>query len=243
MSLQAEAAAKAGRLRYAPAMDDSDFDKALIAAAFSLAARTGWSKLSVAAAAREAGLPLPRARARFPSRLVVLMRFGVIADQAALADAVETGPVRDRLFDTLMRRIDVLQTHRDGVLALLRHLPTDPPLALLLALATRRSMRWMLEAAGVSAYGLQGEVRARALVGIWLWTLRTWRTDDSTDLSATMAALDAALRRAEQAAAWLGGQTPDESADAPPAGPEEPDLPAAPLDTPPQPSPSPSPAE
>ncbi len=131
------------------AMDDAAFDNALIAAAFQLAAEQGWRRVSVVAAARAAGLPLARARERFPGRSAILLRFGRLADQAALAEAPSEGPVRDRLFDLLMRRIDALQTHRAGVLALLRALPAEPPTALLLALATRRSMRWMLAAAGI----------------------------------------------------------------------------------------------
>ena len=131
-----------------PSMDDAAFDNALIAAAFQLAAEQGWRRVSVVAAARAAGLPLARARERFPGRSAILLRFGRLADQAALAEAPSEGPVRDRLFDLLMRRIDALQTHRAGVLALLRALPAEPPIALLLALATRRSMRWMLAAAG-----------------------------------------------------------------------------------------------
>jgi ubiquinone biosynthesis protein COQ9 len=218
-------------------MDDSEFDKALIAAAFDLAGRTGWRKLSVAAAATEAGLPLARARARFPGRHSVLLRFGVMADQAALGDTSPDSSTRDRVFDMLMRRIDVLQAHRDGLLALLRSLPTDPPLAVLLALATRRSMRWVLEAAGVPTRGLRGELRVRGLVAVWLWTVRAWRGDESVDLSATMAALDHALRRAEQAAGWLDGEAPRNEPSSEPDA--EPDLPAAPLDTPPEPPPSP----
>ena len=65
-------------------------------------------------------------------------------------------------------------------------------------------MRWMLEAAGIPTRGVRGELRVKGLVAVWLWTIRAWRADDSEDLSATMAALDAALRRAEQAAEWLG---------------------------------------
>jgi AcrR family transcriptional regulator len=218
-------------------MDDSEFDKALISAAFDLAGRTGWSKLSVAAAATEAGLPLARARARFPGRHSVLLRFGVMADQAALVDTSPDSSTRDRIFDMLMQRIDVLQAHRDGLLALLRILPTDPPLALMLGIATRRSMRWILEAAEVPTRGLRGELRVRGLIAVWLWTVRAWRTDESVDLSATMAALDHALSRAEQAAGWLDGEAPRSE---PSSGPDaEPDLPDAPLDTPPEPSPSP----
>jgi ubiquinone biosynthesis protein COQ9 len=199
-------------------MDDAAFDRALIAAAFQIAAESGWSAVNVAVAARAASLPLARARERFPGRVAILLRVGRMADQAALAEAPSDGPVRDRLFDLLMRRIDALQAHRAGVLALLRALPAEPPIALLLALATRRSMRWMLQAAGVPTSGVRGELRVKGLVAVWLWTIRAWRSDESQDLSATMSALDAALRRAESAAEWLGWRpqlaepTPDTSA-------------------------------
>jgi ubiquinone biosynthesis protein COQ9 len=190
--------------RHDAAMDDAEFDRALIAAAFQLTAAKGWRSVSVAAAAGAAGLPLARARERFPGRVAVLLRFGRLADQAALAEVPSDGSARDKLFDLLMRRIDASQAHRAGVLALLRALPADPPTALLLALATRRSMRWMLEAAGITTRSLRGELRVKGLLAVWLWTIRAWRSDATEDLSATMAALDAALRRAESTAEWLG---------------------------------------
>jgi ubiquinone biosynthesis protein COQ9 len=197
-------------------MDDAEFDKALIAAAFQVAAEQGWRHVSVAASARAAGLPLAKARERFPNRAAVLLRFGRLADQAALAEAPAEGTTRDRLFDLLMRRIDVLQAHRAGVVALLHALPSEPPTALLLALATRRSMRWMLDAAGVRPTGIRGELRVRGLVAVWLWTVRAWQSDASEDLSATMAALDTALRRAEQASEWLGWRARSTAPEQPP---------------------------
>lgn len=205
-------------------MDDAAFDSALVAAFFRLAAERGWARASVAVAAREASLPLDQARVRFPSRTAMLIRFGRMADQAALAEVPSDGSIRDKLFDLLMRRLDTLQTHRGGVLALLHALPTEPPTAMLLACATRRSMRWMLEAAGCSARGLRGELRVRGLVAIWLWVLRAWQRDESADLSATMAALDAALQRAERVAGWLasGRAVPRAAAEPAPPTPEEP---------------------
>ncbi len=187
-------------------MEDTEFDHALVAAAFEQAALTGWGSLSIVEAARSAGLPLDRARSRFPGPAAVLLRFGLMADQAALAEVPAEPLARERLFDLVMRRFDVLQQHRDGVLALLRHLPFDPGLALLLSGATLRSMAWLLEAAGVSAQGFRGKLRAQGLVAVWLYTLRAWTDDASPDLSGTMAALDKALDRAEQASSTLGGQ-------------------------------------
>ena len=111
-------------------MTDHEFDHALVAAALAEAAETGWRTMSIAAAARRAELPLARARSRFPVRLAVLMRLGEQADRTALegagaeGDAASPLPARELLFDMLMRRLDVLQEHRMGVLALFEALPS-----------------------------------------------------------------------------------------------------------------------
>lgn len=186
-------------------MSDIEFDTALLTAALRLAADEGWGRVTVAAASRAAGLPIVEARARFPGRASILARFGRIADQAALLDAPSEGPVRDRLFDLLMRRFDALQAHREGILAVLRALPADPSSTVLLACANRTSMRWMLQAAGLAATGLRGELQVSGLMAVWLWGVRAWQRDESEDLSGTMAVVDAALGRADQMASWLGG--------------------------------------
>ncbi len=192
-------------------MSDSDFDSELIAAALTIAGEKGWTHVSAAAAARAAGLPLTTARVRFPTRYRILLRLGELADQAVLTDAPQEGTVRDRLFDLLMRRYDAFQAYRPGIVAIMRALPCDPPTALLLTCATRRSMRWLLNAAGVETFGLLGELKVRGLMGVWLWGLRAWEKDDSEDLTATMAAVDTALARAERAAVWLGEPRPKPS--------------------------------
>ena len=183
--------------------DDRAFDEALITAAFRLAATEGWRNLRIAAAARAAGLPLDRARLRFPTRGALLIRFGRMADAAALAEAAEEGSVRDRLFGMLMRRLDAFQANREGVLALLESLPRRPRTALFLAVLTQASMSWILGAAGIGTSGLTGKLRVKGLTAVWVWTLRAWQRDQTEDLAPTMAALDAALGRAERAAGWL----------------------------------------
>jgi AcrR family transcriptional regulator len=189
-------------------MTDAEFDQSLVAAAFALGAREGWSRVSAAAAAREAGLDLAAARRRFPSRASILIAFGAFADQFALEGATQEGPVKDRLFDLLMRRLDALQARRAGVQALLRAVPADPGAATLLLCASRRSMRWMLEGAGVPVHGLLGALRVKGLLAVWLYAVRAWAKDTSADLAATMRALDEALGRAEQLASYLPGAPP-----------------------------------
>lgn len=199
--------------------DASDMDAALVAACFEEIGARGWARLSIPAAARAAGLALDEARRRMPDRCALLLRFGALADAFALKDAPAEGPVRDRLFDLVMRRIDFLQSHRAGVIALLRALPFDPFAATLLAGASLRSMAWLLEAAGCGGAGPRGGLRAAGLLAVWVATVQAWQRDDSPDLSATMAALDRALTRAEQAAGWL---SPRRAAEPPGATPDMP---------------------
>lgn len=203
-------------------MSTDNFERDLVKAAFDLAGQQGWRRMSVAAAARHGGLDLATAREHFSCTGMILARFGRLADMHALHGAMSDGLVRDRLFDIIMRRFDFLQQHRDGVIALMRHAPTDPLLALWLKRANLASMGWVLEGAGVSARGVRGCLRKQGLLAASAWALRAWVRDDSVDLSATMAALDVALMRADQAASQFSGGRSDGIEPLVPPGPDAP---------------------
>lgn len=188
-------------------MEDKQFDQALVAAVFSQAALRGWADVNIAEAARDADLPLGRVRARFPGRGAVLLRFGILADQAALTAGSNEPSPRERLFDMVMSRFDALQQHRAGVLQLMRALRTDPATSLLLYSATLRSMKWLLDGAGIPSNGIVGGLRVHGLLALWLYALRAWENDESPDLSATMAAVDRGLDRAIQAENMLPGRS------------------------------------
>lgn len=205
------AAAQVGYYRY---MEDHELDHAFVTAVFEQAAFRGWTDVSLVEAAQDAGLPLGRVRARFPDKVTVLLRFGVMADQTALAGGSAEPAPRERLFDMLMLRFDALQAQRDGVRALMSHLRSDPATSALLYGATLRSMAWLLDAAGLRTGGLLGAVRVHGLLVLWLYALRAWESDDSADLAATMAAVDRGLDRAIQAE----GTWPGNRASLPPEG-------------------------
>lgn len=177
----------------------------LIDAAFALALRQGWSRTGMADIAAEAGLPLHEAYAQFRSKPAILDGFQRRIDQAVLADlakedqsSVGDGTVRrDRLFDTLMRRFDALQPHKEALRAILRDAMGDP-LLLLSGIGVLRSMAWMLEASGIKTAGWRGLLRAQVLVGLYVSVLRVFFDDASPDLARTMATLDRQLRRNER---------------------------------------------
>ena len=197
-------------------MDTNEFDKAVVAAVFGQAGLVGWRSVNLVSAAQDAGLDLVRLRVRFPGKNAVLLRFGVMADQGALGAAPSAGTAREKLFDLVMARFDALQEHRAGVLSLMDALRTDPGLALMLWGATLRSMRWLLDAAGVPTGGPLGALRVQGMGAVWAYALRAWEKDESGDMASTMAAVDRALDRAVQAEEMVPGRRPGPVDDAPP---------------------------
>jgi AcrR family transcriptional regulator len=190
-----------GAARTAPAPSDSD---RIIDAALACIARQGWRRLSLTDIAAEAGLPILGVYRLYSSKPAILCAFFRRVDEAVLAAPLDSEPderPRDRVFDLLMRRFDALTPYRAALEVLGRELPTDPLAALAAGAGLLRSMRWMLEAAGISGEGLGGVLTVKLTAAAYLATLRVWLRDESPDLAPTMAALDRRLRGIER---WYG---------------------------------------
>jgi AcrR family transcriptional regulator len=180
----------------------------IIDAAFALIARDGWRRLSLAAVAAEANLPILALYRSFRSKPAILCGFARRIDAAVLATPLDSEPgaeaderPRDRVFDLLMRRFDALTPYRTALEMLGRELPTDPVTMLGAGLGLLGSIRWTLEAAGISTVGLGGILAVKLTAAAYLATMRVWLRDDSPDLAPTMAALDRRLRAVER---WFG---------------------------------------
>jgi AcrR family transcriptional regulator len=171
----------------------------LIDAALSLAAERGWGRVTLAEIAEKAGLSLAELHHAAPTKTHLLRLWVQRIDAAVLAGpAADSGEsARDRLFEVLMRRLDALKPEKPALASIVDGVSRDPVQAFCGWPALLRSMAWMLEAAGIDASGLKGALRARGLALVWLATLRTFLTDESDDMAATMATLDRALKRAE----------------------------------------------
>ncbi|MDG6095697.1 TetR family transcriptional regulator [Acetobacter sp. AN02] len=188
-------------------MNTDHLDTALLASAMTIAAEKGWSSVTLPDAARDAGLDMGEVRRRFPFRNALMLRLGTLADQAALVDDGSTSPPQDALFDLLMRRFDVFQQYRTGVIAVMSALPFDPILTALLGIATLDSMKWIGAAAGIDTSGPGGLLRVKGLTAVWMHTLRAWKKDESEDLGSTMAALEEALAKAARFGLLRGSRT------------------------------------
>lgn len=181
---------------------NSELD-ALVDAALEIAAEHGCWRTSMREAAERAGIGRVNALRLAPVKLVLLKRLAERTDVQALGaldeDATDPEiPMRDRLFEALMLRFDILKPHRAGITAILRDLPRDPFTALAGLPALGTSMAKTLEAVGESTQLPFGPLRIKGLAIVWLATLRVWVDDDSDDMAVTMKALDANLTRADE---------------------------------------------
>lgn len=175
----------------------------IIDAMLALVAAEGWRRVSLAAIAEAAGLPVLRVHRLFPSRTAVLCGLMRRIDEAALAaplDAEADEKPRDRVFDLLMRRFDALQPYRAALVALRRDMTGDPLTVLALGGALLCSMRLTLETAAISSRGIGGVIAVKLTAASYLAAAHTWSSDDSPDLAPTMATLDRRLRGIER---WL----------------------------------------
>lgn len=154
--------------------------------------------------ANAVGVSLADLRGMFSSVVAILAAHMKDIDRKVLAaDSSDMGeePARERLFDVLMRRLDAHAPHKAAIRSLMRSACYDPPLALVMNGLAARSMSWMMTAAGISAAGPKGALRAQALTLLYVRVLSVWAKDEDPGLARTMAALDRELARGER---WSG---------------------------------------
>lgn len=176
----------------------------IVSAAFRLAAEHGWRGLSLAEIAKEAGIELAQLVENFPTKTHILDAYAKTVDHRMMEGTIDPRePMRDRLFDVIMRRFDAMSPDRRALSAILRDTGDDPWSLLCGARRYWKSMALTLETAGIASSGFAGMARTEGLAAIYLYVLRAFLDDDSADLARTMAALDKALRRTEGLASVL----------------------------------------
>jgi AcrR family transcriptional regulator len=178
-----------------------------IGAFMALLGERSFEQIGLAEIAGRAGLKLSELRAEFGSTLAIYGAYVRDIDRIVLEgdkdqkDGMGEEPVRERLFDILMRRIEALTPYKEGIRSLMRSARRNPGLAFALNCMSVRSQSWMLEAAGISASGPRGALRAQGAALMFARVVGVWLDDEEEGLDRTMAALDRGL---SSAARWDG---------------------------------------
>lgn len=175
--------------------------QAIVEALLELAGEREWDDITISDVATRANLSLSTFRDFFPSKGAVLSVFFRRIDKAvldAVGDDLVGEPVKERLFDVLMRRLDALAPCKLGVEGIYDWRRRDPIAAAAINRLTINSMRFMLEAAGIDSEGPVGAVKLQGLALAWGRILPVWFRDKDAGLAETMAALDRELTRGER---------------------------------------------
>jgi ubiquinone biosynthesis protein COQ9 len=169
----------------------------LLLAAMRLAETRDWSDITLLDIADAAGMPLSEMKAIAPSKVSLVTAFMVAVDDAVVSAAPKrdlTQPARDRLFEVIMGRFDVMMPYKAALKSIAKASALDPALIQPFYAA----QHWMLQAAGIGTDGTQGSVRVLGLGSLYGAVFRTWLDDEDPGMARTMASLDRRLRRGEQ---------------------------------------------
>lgn len=195
MTFETNGIAPAAPERASAALSPKD---AIVAALLELAGERNWEDISLTEIATRANVSLSTFRECFPSKGAILSGFVRKIDKEVLDGLpvlAADEPPKERLFDVLMRRLDVLAPYKMGVEGILEWTSRDPLAAAAVNKLMLNSMRFMLEAAGIDSEGPVGALKLQGLVIAWWRVLQTWLTDDDPGLAVTMATLDRELTR------------------------------------------------
>ena len=174
----------------------------IIAAALRLAAERPWDQVVLRDIAEAAGTDLVALRREFPSKPAILSAFARAVDDAVLARVPKFSAgegARDRLFDVIMTRFDVLAPYKPALRSISK--AGLPDLELIRRMMATQA--WMLHAAGIGTDGLTGFSRVSGLSALYAGVLQTWLDDEDPGHARTMAALDRRLKRGEQSMRML----------------------------------------
>lgn len=183
-------------------MIDTSTQKGRAAAALMrLAERRTWHDIALLDIAAEAGMSLEELMREGRSKAALLALFVELVNAEQLkkvAPRAESDTPRDRLFDAVMTRFDILAPYR----AALKQIDASTYLAPDLIRPSLATHATLLAAAGIPAEGPLGGARLAGLAAVYARSFKTWLDDDDPGLAKTMAALDRRLRRGER---WMRG--------------------------------------
>jgi ubiquinone biosynthesis protein COQ9 len=185
--------------------DDFSKRSKAVRAALELAEKRGWRDVTLLDIAQAAGMSLSDLRREFTCKNDIISAFQKEVDAEVLAKAKVAGEAqspRDRLFDIIMTRFEVMAPHKQALKRISAYFCCRPGEAATLVCSSLASQYWMLAGAGAKLEGPGGALRVTGLAAIYGKVFEVWLDDTSPSLDKTMAALDKRLSRGER---WLSG--------------------------------------
>jgi AcrR family transcriptional regulator len=181
--------------------DDFSKRSKAVRAALELAKERSWGDVTLADIAQAANLDLADLRREFSCKSDIIRAFQREVDAEVLSrarPAREEQSPRDRLFDIVMTRFELLQPYKPALKRIASYLCCRPGESAALLGSSLASQYWMLAGAGAKLDGPGGAMRVAGLASAYGKVFQIWLDDPSPSLDKTMAALDKRLARGER---------------------------------------------
>ncbi|HEY4774851.1 MAG TPA: hypothetical protein VIH40_08530 [Xanthobacteraceae bacterium] len=181
--------------------DDFSKRSKAVRAALDLAKERNWGDIALSDIAHAANLSLADLRREFSCKTDIIRAFQSEVDAEVLARARPAGEAqspRDRLFDIVMTRFELMQPYKPALKRISTYLCCRPGEAASLLCSSLASQYWMLAGAGAKLDGPGGALRVTGLAAVYGKVFQVWLDDASPSLDKTMAALDQRLAKGER---------------------------------------------
>ena len=181
--------------------DDFSKRSKAVRAAFELAKERGWGEITLADIAQASNLDLADLRREFSCKSDIIRAFQKEVDAEVLARARtprETQTPRDRLFDVVMTRFELMQPYKPALKRISDYLCCRPGEAAAVLCSSLASQYWMLAGAGTKLDGPGGALRVTGLASVYAKVFQIWLDDASPSLDKTMGAHKNRVARGER---------------------------------------------
>lgn len=177
--------------------------KSLLEVSLQSIQREGWGSFSLEMLARESGYPLESVLSFFPHKNeVVKSLFREI--QEHYEDSLSTlvwsshDSVKDQLFDCFMARFDILEPYKDVLKQFWSSVLKDPWLGLVHERMSEKFLSRLLEKVALRPSLMGGFLNLKAFYLLYLWTFKTWISEEKGFQEETMSALDQGLTQLQK---------------------------------------------
>ena len=185
---------------------NSDREILLINTTLSLAGEIGWPLITLKMISEQTSMPFDEVSVRYKSKWEILDAFRKRIDSSITSRTNNNWPqqpIRDRFFDVVMERIEIIDPWKAGIISISKDCATRPLAGIYLFSRLRKSMDKMVGHVGAKLRGPKRLAQSHGLTIIYLLVLRRWMLDETADLGPTMAELNERLIFADKVVTQL----------------------------------------
>jgi len=181
--------------------NSSETEKNYLKKGFDLINDIGWDKFSIEKLSTKENIPVRDLKVFFKCKYSIVDKFSIMIDKnieskLRLEDFKDSSK-KDILFELIMMRFDEMEEFKSSLAKILDVSKNKPLLASIITRNVMNTMDFFLELSNSYSNYAFDVLKKNFLFLIYSITFKTWLSDNTEDLSKTMAELDKLLSTAE----------------------------------------------